>query len=49
MAYYVTGNGGKGKYYYGKAAKSMLAALILLDDARRAMPGERWEIVAYPA
>lgn len=46
MAYYITGKGGTGKYYYGKAVFDMLTALILLDEAKRVMPGEEWAIKA---
>lgn len=46
MAYYITGNGGKGKYYYGRVCNNMLTALILLDEAKRVMPGEEWAIKA---
>lgn len=47
MAYYVTGNAGNGKYYYGTAVYDYLSALILLDEAKRFMPGENWAIKSY--
>ena len=46
MAYYITG---AGKYYYGRVAHDYLTALILLAEARKAMPEENWKIVAYKA
>ena len=46
MAYYVTGNAGNGKYYYG-VVHDYLSALILLDEAKRVMPGENWAIKTY--
>jgi len=49
MAYYITGNGGNGKFYYGNVAHDYLTALILLDEAKRTMPGEAWAIRAFPA
>lgn len=47
MAYYITGNAGTGKYYFGKVTHDYLSALILLDEAKRAIPGENWAIKAY--
>ena len=45
MAYYVCGLGGTGKFYYGRVVFDMLSALILLDEARHAEPGEEWGIL----
>ena len=47
MAFYVVGKNGNGKFYYGTVARDYLAALILLDEARRELPGEDWAIKSY--
>lgn len=47
LRYYVAAVGKK--YYYGAATGDILMAHVTLDRARRAMPGEVWDIVAYAA
>lgn len=42
MAYYIKGSG---RYYYGKVTYDYLSALVLLDEAKRTMPGENWVIM----
>lgn len=37
------------RVYFGRAVGDVLSAQILLDRARRAMPGEVWDIVAVGA
>lgn len=47
MRYYIAAVGKK--YYFGNATGDILTAQILLDRARRVMPGETWDIVAFAA
>lgn len=47
MVYYVAATGKR--YYFGRASRDILEARITLDRARRAMPGEVWDIVAIAA